>query len=60
MFFFLQPKKNGDWAKRKLFIMANALVTYKRPLTENYKIGHNLKTLQVRDPIFFLDPCFQE
>ena len=60
MFFFLQPQKNGDWAKRKLFIMVNALVTYKRALTENYKIGHNLKTLQVRDPIFFLDPCFQE
>ena len=28
-------------------------------ITANYEIGHNLKSIQFRDPIFFLDPCFQ-
>ena len=29
-------------------------------ITANYEIGHNLKSIQVRDPFFILDPCFQE
>ena len=28
-------------------------------ITANYEIGHNLKNIQVRDPFFVLDPCFQ-
>ena len=27
--------------------------------TANYEICHNLKSIQVREPKFFLDPCFQ-
>ena len=26
-------------------------------ITANYEIGHNLKSIQVRDPFFSLDPC---
>ena len=29
-------------------------------ITANYEICHNLKSIQIRDPIFVLDPCFQE
>ena len=28
-------------------------------ITANYEISHNLKSIQLRDPIFFLDPCFK-
>ena len=28
-------------------------------ITENYEIGHNLKSIQLRDPFFPLEPCLQ-
>ena len=45
------PRKNFSFfSKSKMAAAA---------ITANYEIAHNLKSIQLRDPIFFLYPCFQ-
>ena len=48
----------GTSLRKNFWPIAKSKMAAAAAIMANYEIGHNLKNIQLRDPIYFLDPCF--